>query len=162
MEQIEIVVTEDVKNAAIRETLNQHPAAMATLCYIPSTGYAEVRRTEAGDGIGCDSIQVIDLSMNDACGSYIDSLVAPDSRLEIPGYPYILAIWGTDDDAMVDHLVEEYRRLAAIGEGADWAGVVRDNIGNLYTLDDAAYDIWEMIVEDIEYDGRYVVVEPGE
>lgn len=162
MEQIEILVTEDVKREAIRETIGQPVGAVATLCYTPSTGYAMVRRIGVGDEIDSDSTQVIDLSANDAYGSYIDSLVDTDSRLRIPGNPEILAIWSAYDDTTISSLVDEYIAMTSSGVGADWGIWVKYNALYLYTLDDAAFDIWEMVVEDIEYDGRYIVVEPGE
>lgn len=158
MDAIEIIVTEDVKRASIRETLNRYIDSMATLCYAPETGRAEVRIIRVDDEICGDIIQVIDLSENAAYGSYIDSLVDPDARLRIPGNPGILALWGNDDDP-IDGLVDDYVTMLGAEGDVDWDGWVKDNTKYLYTIDDAAFDIWELVIEDIEYDGRYIVVE---
>ena len=161
MDAIEIIVTKDVKRAAIRETLNKYHHAVATLCRNTSTGCAEVRRIGADDEIG-DMAQVIDLSETDAYGSYIDSLVPPEARLDVPGHTEVLALWDTGDNFGIDRLADEYRALVTDGTDDEWDNWVLDNVYGLYTMDDAAFDLWEMIVEDIEEDGRYAVIEVEE
>lgn len=159
MDAIEIFVAGDVKRAAIHETLNKYDGAVATLCQNTSTGYAEVRIIGADDEIPLDVVQIIDLSETDAYGSYIDSLVDPEARLHIPKNTDVLAIWGTEGDSELDSLADEYATMLERGDAVDWDGWIDDNLGSLYTIDDAWFDLWELVVEDIEYDGRYAVVE---
>lgn len=160
MDATEIIVTKAVKRAAIRETLNRYTDAVATLCHNPSTGYADVRIIGIDDEIDHDITQIIDLSETPAYGSYIDPLVEPDARISVPGNPEVLAFFGTGvDDHGLARPMDEYASISTTCDAGEYDPWVKDNLMYLYTLDDASYDIWEMIIEDIEYDGRYIVVE---
>lgn len=160
MDATEIIVMKAVKRAAIRETLNRYMDAVATLCHNISTGYAEVRIIGIDTETDGDITQVIDLSETPAYGSYIDTFVEPDMRIHVPGNPEVLAFWGTGiDDPGLAQPMNEYASMSTTGDAGEYDEWVKDNAAYLYTLDDVAYDLWETIIEDVEHDGRYIIVE---